>query len=420
MSRFRHVRRPGADQRTMAGSAGIAVLAVATALAGTGLLAPAAGASRDTRGGGTANGGGTPRDSGGWHLVAAVRVGPLGNASGYSTVLAPSRDDAWVFGGTNPGSAGAPLAAYWDGTGWRRSSLPGGLASFIAAASASSPRNIWAVSFQGGYALRWNGRSWQVAHRWQPAEPATGVTAVSRTDVWLFGASASGPRGVGTWHYNGHVWRLVTGPAAAIVRASALSRRDIWAITAGRRGGAVVHYNGKAWARVRTGRVLAGAQLKDVMAISRRSVWVLALAPRNHHKSGRIALAHWNGTRWIRYAAPARELSGDPLPGRMAPDGHGGVWVTAMTAGRSTAARILHLSRSGGWTQASISFGSGNGISDLALIPGTSSLWGSGGFITPGGGDASIWTHGYVRHSLMLRHTPESASPGAVALRRIR
>jgi hypothetical protein len=394
----------------VAGSAGVAVLAAAAAVAGIGLPIPAGAARSYPR---------SPpaRATGGWHLVATRHAGPPGNASGYSAAVAPGRDDAWVFGGSNPGAAGSPLAAHWNGTGWRRSALPAGLGSFIIAASASAANNIWAVSYLGGYALHWNGRSWSVARTWPPDARATGVTAISRTDVWVFGANGVGQRGIGTWHYNGHTWRQITGPNTAITRASAVSRRDIWAITAGQRGGSLVRYNGHGWIKVRTGHALAGAQFEDVMAASARSAWVLAQAPRGRQRGDEVLVARWNGRRWTRFPAPRRELSGDPLPGRLAPDGHGGVWVTAMTTAAATTARILHLSRSGRWTQASISRGDGNSISDLALIPGTRSLWGSGGFLTAAGGAAAIWLHGESHYRHATLSAARLARPGAAALR---
>jgi hypothetical protein len=397
-----------APRYRLADSACIALLAVATTVAGAGMPATFGRASQDARDSGAD---GSAR---GWHLVATTHAGPPGNASGYSAVVAPGKDDAWVFGGTNPGAAGMPLVAHWNGSGWHRSRLPAGLGSFIGAASASAAANVWAVSYLGGYALRWNGHSWSVARRWRPAARATAVTAISRTDVWVFGAAGIGERGIGTWHYNGHGWRQVTGPNTAISQASAVSRHDIWAISTGRHGGVVVRWDGRSWTRVRTGRALAGAQLDDVLAISPQSVWVLALAPRAHQSGGQVLLAHWNGRRWARHAVPERELSGEPLPGRLVSDGHGGVWVSAMTAGPAPAAVLLHLWRSGRWTRESISRGDGNGVSDLALIPGTRSLWGSGGFLTSDGGAAAIWLHGHVRHMralLRVQQVPWASQP---------
>ncbi len=331
---------------------------------------------------------GQARPAGGWRLVAADHYGSPGNASGYATVVAPGQHDAWVFGGTNPGAVSSPVAEHWNGHTWRAARLPAGLGSFISAASASSPANVWAVSSFGGYVLRWNGSRWSVARRWRPGTGAACVTVISPADVWLFGAATRTGQRTSAWNYNGRGWTSVPSPHHPACPASAVSPRDIWAITAAPGRGLVEHWDGRAWNQVITGSVLAGTQLDDVVAVSCRSVWVLGNSPAGT-PAGRVVLAHWNGLTWRRFTAP-----GQAMPRRLAPDGRGGIWVTATTLGARTESRLLHLSRSGRWTQTDITHGLGNALSDLALIPGTSSLWGSGGFLTQAGGDAAVWMHG--------------------------
>ncbi len=77
--------------------------------------------------------------SGTWRMITAGHYGGASNASGYSAIIAPRWNDAWVFGGTNPGGPSRPVAEHWDGHSWRTASLPGGLGSFISGASASGP-----------------------------------------------------------------------------------------------------------------------------------------------------------------------------------------------------------------------------------------------------------------------------------------
>jgi hypothetical protein len=291
-----------------------------------------------------------------------------------------------VFGGTNPGEPSKPAAQHWNGRRWLPAALPAGLDSFISAASASGPADVWAVSAFGGYLLHWNGTGWSVARKWNPAAQATGVTAISPADVWLFGSPGRGVSGTGTWRFDGHSWTRVSGPGASIYRASAVGRDDVWGITAGP-GGAVVHWDGRRWARVRTGAALAGSQLADVLATSARSVWVVGSSPATA-EDGHVVVAHWNGRSWRRMRA-----SGLAIPRSLAGDGYGGIWITAMTLGSRTESRLLHVSAAGRWAEATVSRGLGNAISDLARIPGTRSLWGSGGFLTTSGGDAAIWLH---------------------------
>jgi hypothetical protein len=334
-----------------------------------------------------------------WQITATVHYGPSDNASGYSVVTAPAENDAWVFGGTNPGGASSPTAEHWNGADWRPWPLPAGLSGFIVAADASSAGNVWAVG--DGYALRWNGLKWTVAKTWDPAGETTSVAAISPSDVWVFGSSFSGGTGLGTWHYNGRLWIKATGPATAIYRASAISRHDVWAITTGPRGGSVVRYDGLTWRRVSTAdAALAGTQLNDVLALSPGNVWVSGVQPTSG-ANGHLVLAHWDGTRWKRFVAPWEVQQ----PERFAPDGAGGIWIPVVTGGSTPATWILHLSHARAWTRTRIAAGpgAGVGVGDLALVPGTTTVWGAGGLLTTAGGDAAIWEHGLVTGHLVGR-----------------
>ena len=325
-----------------------------------------------------------------WQMATTVHYGPADNASGYSAVIAPGKDDAWVFGGTNPGGTSSPAAEHWDGRRWHAWRLPAGLSGFIVGAAASSPGDVWAVG--GDYALHWNGSRWAVAKTWSQAGQATSVVAVSPRDVWVFGSSSfSGEASLGAWHYDGRAWTRAAGIADAIYRASAVSPRDIWAITVSPRGGSVLHYDGRTWARDTAGSALANTQLDDILAVSARSVWVSGVTPANA-PDGRLVLARWNGRSWKRFVAPWTVRQ----PERFAADGAGGIWIPAVTGGVSPATWILHLSRHGGWTRTRIAAGprTGVGVGDLALIPRTTTLWGTGGLLTTLGGNAAIWEHG--------------------------
>jgi hypothetical protein len=325
-----------------------------------------------------------------WHIVAAVHYGAAANASGYSAVVALAKDDAWVFGGTNPGGASSPAAEYWNGAAWRSSRLPPGLSGFIVAAGASSASNVWAVG--DGYALRWDGTRWSVARMWPQTGQLTSVAAINRNDVWVFGSPTfSGDPGLGAWHFNGRSWIRATGLARSVYRASAVARHDIWAVTLGPRGGWVLRYDGRSWKRVRSAAAaLANTQLNNILAVSRTRVWVSGITPASG-QSGRLVLARWDGSRWKRFVAPWTVQQ----PERFASDGAGGIWIPVVTAGADPGTWILHLSRAGRWTRTPVPAGSavGVGVGDLALIPGTTSLWGSGGLLTATGGDATIWGH---------------------------
>jgi hypothetical protein len=324
----------------------------------------------------------------GWRIAVSLHYGRLENASGYSAIVAPARSDAWAFGGTNPGGRSQPAALQWNGTRWRFSPLPRGLSSFIGDASAPSGRDIWAVSYFGGYVLHWNGTRWSVAKRWRHHDVLTGVTALGPANVWAFGTTTAGVSGMGAWHFDGRSWARVRGQGREIYRASAVSARDIWAVAATRRGGFVEHYNGHSWRRVRTRGALNGASLDDVIALSRHDVWLVGNL-RARRGEGRLVVAHFDGRRWTITLTP---WHGDT--GRLASDGSGGVWITADTAGIETHALIGHLSRAGWQNWTTLRHGLGSGVSNIAAVRGTTRVWLSGGFLTQAGGDAAIWSRG--------------------------
>jgi len=192
--------------------------------------------------------------------------------------------------------------------------------------------------------------------------------------------------------------------AAGIYRASAISQNSIWAITVSPRGGSVVHYDGTAFTSVPAAdAVLRGTELNDVLAVSWHNVWVSGTSPVNA-ADGHLVLAHWNGKCWRRFVAPWPVQ----LAERFATDGIGGVWIPVVTGGAGSATWILHLSRDGQWTRTQITAarGSGVGVGDLALVPGTTTLWGTGGLVSTSGGDAAIWDHGVADGRLAVRIHP--------------
>jgi hypothetical protein len=82
-------------------------------------------------------------------------------------------------------------------------------------------------------------------------------------------------------------------------------------------------------------------------------------------------------------------------PERFASDGAGGIWIPVVSQGADAATWMLHLTRADRWTRTPIAAGQAAdvGVGDLALIPGTTSLWGSGGLLTTTGGNATVWAY---------------------------
>jgi hypothetical protein len=80
--------------------------------------------------------------------------------------------------------------------------------------------------------------------------------------------------------------------------------------------------------------------------------------------------------------------------GPISADGHGGIWVGAQDTIRIRPL-LLHRSASGAWTVSTLRPRSI--VGPLALLPGTTSMWGVGMYAATGGGDtAAIWAYGRV------------------------
>jgi hypothetical protein len=331
-----------------------------------------------------------PAASSGWHTTYRHHYGAATSASDYLPVVAPGRHDVWAFGGSNSANSSTehPVAVHWNGRHWRSSALPGGLTDQIIAASAPSGSDIWAVSLFGGYVLHWNGTRWTVARRFkesgQLAQELTGVTAFSRSNVWVFGAPGGNP-GLGTWHYNGRTWTQQGGAADGVLDVSARSSSNMWGIgSQNSPQDSLVHFNGSHWRRL-TAAPLQNTQFNGIAAISRTSVWAVGAAAGGQ-LPGRVL--HWNGTTWKRMSIPWKmELR------QIVPDGHGGLWMTATSGSPVTefVQWIVHRSKSGTWTRTR--FGTQTTLFGLALVPGSDRALAVGHVATATGSDAVVLAH---------------------------
>jgi hypothetical protein len=318
-----------------------------------------------------------------WHMALNLHYGQLLNASGYSEILSIGRV-IWAFGGTNPGGQSSPVAMFLARGTWHESKLPTGLTNFISGASAPKPNDIWAISEYGGYVLHWNGTRWLEAKSWSQSAELTGVTAVSNRDVWVFGTSANGDRTIGTWHFNGHAWAPVEDAGSDIYRASAVSAHDIWGIAAGPKVDTIERFGNRGWRHVRTGRVLVGVQWHDILAVSDSDVWILGTTASNKG-TGRLILAHWNGSHWTRF-----DTSLEAWAGRLASVADGSIVATA--SGLLGDGLIIETTSRGHLTWSTIASSLGSGVTDVAYAPKSHVLWASGGILTRLGGNAALWT----------------------------
>jgi hypothetical protein len=190
----------------------------------------------------------------------------------------------------------------------------------VLGAAAAAAKDIWAVAGQTGYLVHFNGSAWSVAKTFTSGLSATGVTAFSPTNVWVFGRTGFGP-GLGTWHLHGTTWTQVTGLGGSVTKASALSASDIWAIGSKvNPQDAIVRYQGSGRQRV-TSAALSSAQFNNILAASdgRGGLWMTAEAQASTNKSWvvHLAVSSTGAQTWTRHEVTARPSRS----GRTAPSG---------------------------------------------------------------------------------------------------
>jgi hypothetical protein len=318
-----------------------------------------------------------------WHLKLAIHyLPPATNRSQYDAVIAEP-GQTWLFGGSDIGGHGTPEIERITNGVPHAAGLPAGAHSWIAAASAASSADTWAVTYLGGTVLRWNGSYWSAASRggWQPGTRFTGITAVSRSDVWVFGTAGHRYPGAGTWHLSGSAWTRVRGVAAGIFQASKAGPAEIWAVgNAGAPGNALFRFGGGSWRRVRPAS-LAGFRYSRVLAGGARDVWVAGSV------AGTPRLGHYNGRRWSLLRMP-----GTTVASGLCRDGRRGLWVIA-NAG-SGPSGVLDRSAAGTWRTVPVSSHAADKVLACSLLAGTQRTWGAGQAEAPRGTAAAGYRYG--------------------------
>ncbi|MFN2545680.1 MAG: hypothetical protein ABR600_14075 [Actinomycetota bacterium] len=246
-----------------------------------------------------------------------------------------NRSVTWLLGfallsGTATACSAASSAPVQEscGTGWET------VGSFadgdILDVAAISDTDVWAVGSSAttpdsGVAEHWDGTAWTSAPTPATAkQPAAlrAVAAVSPTDVWAVGAMGSDALAE---RWDGAAWTVVPFPtptgatSSDLVDVAATAASDVWVV--GRDGISrffVGHWDGISW------QIVLGPVEGDARAIAARSpqdVWVVG---------GRSQLSpmaeHFDGTSWTA-ADPTGELRHDPTLESVAAAGPTDVWA---------------------------------------------------------------------------------------------
>jgi hypothetical protein len=142
-----------------------------------------------------------------------------------------------------------------------------------------------------------------------------------------------------------------------------------------------MHWDGSSWHKLALPKLTpVGGQPwvpAAIVARSARDVWLQETVAVNRGSGFAppgVTLLHWNGTTW---AQAAQDLKHTYVPG-LTSDGHGGFWLTSAT-GQELVTHIVHYADSHWHRQlAPTEPGFTNEVGGFVLIPGTTSVWGTG------------------------------------------
>src|ERR1039457_5383014 len=307
----------------------------------------------------------------GWHVQTIVSTG-TGSQGSLLDISSDAPGDAWAAGLTvTSGSSTSPLITRWNGTAWSQVTLPASALAKLgpngldSAVSAASPKNVWAFGATSVW-LHYDGTTWTSGQLVKPGSSGqvltTATLALSKSDVWAFGARVRSARmHAYAAHFDGVKWTATSVPGTGfIVASSAVRAGDVWAIegsglldpSAGR--GALVHWSGAKWHSVSLPMALASRPLSSVVARSDKDIWVGG-GVTNRKKGTTEAVGHWNGRTWTVTAMPVLATSRKYAVTGLASDGHGGLWAAGACerCAGIVPSRVWHES-AGTWKRAAV------------------------------------------------------------------
>jgi hypothetical protein len=230
-----------------------------------------------------------------WQIEPSPNFGNMDNV--LAAVSAASATDVWAVGTYYPvpstalgQSPLATLAQHLDGTRWTAYPLPN-VGNSLLAVSMPMPGKAWAVGYyvDGHYKQKtlvqhFDGSSWSVVSSPSPGEEQNilyGVTALSDQDVWAVGGEQDG---AGLWHT------------------------------------LTMHWDGSLWSVVPSmDPGVSGNQLYAVKAKSANDIYAVGQQSGTGFP-GEALIEHWDGNEWSVVQGPAdRNATALPLGVRQGP-----------------------------------------------------------------------------------------------------
>jgi hypothetical protein len=280
--------------------------------------------------------------TGGSSWTAVDSPNPGGGFSAINAMTAVSATDIWATGtfgdaGTPASFTGHALILHWDGTSWTQQPIPGDTGFGLAAVSATSASNAWAVGTitsngsQQTLILHWDGTSWTRQPSPGPGSGfLTSVAATSPGNAWAVGGTDSSHALI--LHWDGISWAQVSSPVPtpngglALTGVTATSAGDAWTVGSVDQGARtfIAHWDGTNWTQVPSPSPDTSPQpqntLEAVVAVSPGNAWAVGeqgLFPGSNGQPSRIdhLLLHWNGTSWTIMPDPSNITAHNLLHG---------------------------------------------------------------------------------------------------------
>jgi len=260
-----------------------------------------------------------------WTLVPSPALtGTLDDVAAFAP------DDAWAVGRLYD-DAGDGIAEHWDGSGWTQVALPG--MGRLAAVSASSSRDVWAVgegAKKNGVVLRWNGSAWKRALS-RPKLDLRDVLALSHDDVWVVGDVDA--RRFLELHWDGKRWTSYTQPSPdggygpdespELTAVAAGGENDVWVAGDAENSGdpdwadtVLFHWNGHTWRSAAPDRAMI--YVESLVTLKRGELWLDGVG--GDHLGWTPAVQLWRGGRW------GRTQDTDTFLDAIGADRTGGLW----------------------------------------------------------------------------------------------
>jgi hypothetical protein len=339
-----------------------------------------------------------PASTPGWRPVA--ELGPPNGVTYVGGLVATGPKDAWsTWSDCNPCGGPNPKVdvwlEHWAGGRWRRVSVPPAVGRFLRVVNgiaATSGNDLW--MFTTGRAAHWNGKHWGIMKipSWVVRFNLSGTVAITVADfgphnLWVFSSGIDSFKPVTPFaaRYNGHRWTKAVLPGVP-GQVSVVGPDDIWAtaVPTDLKGGdsLLIHWNGKSWSKTpapkpRDVSAHFTPQIEDLLALGPQDVWMQQDIANSQSISRTQLFLHWNGHTWqtVTYRWPTSSVQ------FMAPDGDGGLWMSDVGETARQLRYLIHDTK-GHWTRQLVPAPAGMGVQQLLTlnrIPGTRSMWASGG-----------------------------------------